>query len=428
MPIDLSTIPMIDTHEHLVDESFRVTRENDILAMFLRHYVTTDLANAGLPGSKLEELCDPGQPLENRWAELEPFLHNVANTAYARALTIAVNDLYGIPRLDRETIAEAGRRVADASQPGLYRKVFHKAGIETAVVHDLDSIYDASLAYGTPVPRPSDPPGLFKKAIKGSDLLYLPDKIAFDQMASALGGSPVHSLQNYLDLIDSVFERSSEAAAVKFGHAYERSLATSKPTFHEADQAFNSLLSSANPEEWGANTAIRPIQDFLIHHIIQQAIRHDLPIQIHTGLLEGSYNNLNNANPRHLIPLLMEYKEARFVLFHGGYPWTRDFIALGKMFPNVWLDMCWVWIISPRTGREMLHEMIETLPQNKVTAFGGDYIFVEGTYGHSVLARQNITRVLEEKVAEKWFGEDEACQYAHAVMYDNARALYVKQT
>jgi hypothetical protein len=37
MPIDISAIPMIDTHEHLVDKSFRVTRENDILAMFLHH-------------------------------------------------------------------------------------------------------------------------------------------------------------------------------------------------------------------------------------------------------------------------------------------------------------------------------------------------------------------------------------------------------
>ena len=175
-----------------------------------------------------------------------------------------------------------------------------------------------------------------------------------------------------------------------------------------------------------ASPARKPVEDYLIHYIIQQAVRRNLPIQIHTGLLEGSYNNLDNANPRHLIPLLAEYKEARFVLFHGGYPWTRDFIALGKMFPNVWLDMCWVWIISPRAGREMLHEMIETLPLNKVTAFGEDYIFVEGTYGHSGLARQNITQVLEEKVAEGWFGEDEAGQYARAVMYDNARQLYSK--
>jgi hypothetical protein len=40
------------------------------------------------------------------------------------------------------------------------------------------------------------------------------------------------------------------------------------------------------------------------------------------------------------------------------------------------------------------------------------------------MARQNITRVLEEKVAEGWFGEDEACQYARAVLYENARQLY----
>jgi predicted TIM-barrel fold metal-dependent hydrolase len=112
------------------------------------------------------------------------------------------------------------------------------------------------------------------------------------------------------------------------------------------------------------------------------------------------------------------------VLFHGSYPWIREFIALGKMFPNVWLDMCWVWVISPQAGRLMLSEMIETIPRNKVTAFGGDYIFIEGSYGHGVMARQNIQRVLVEKVAEGWFGVDEATQYARAVLHDNALDLY----
>ncbi len=426
MPIDISSIPMIDTHEHLVDESFRVEKENDILAMFLRHYVTTDLKNAGLSEYKIEELRDPGQPLQGRWETLEPFWGKVANTAYARALEIAMRDLYDIPALDVETIAEAGRRVKEASQPGLYHKIFTRAGIETAVVHDLDDVYQPGLAYGLAFPRKSDPPGLFKKVIKGSDLLNFNNKTSLLEMIQVHGWSQMHSLQNYLDMIDGIFRFSvgEGAVAVKFGHAYSRSLATRKPTYHEAEQVFNHLLFSASPDEWASHASAQPVEDYVIHHIIQQAIRYHLPIQIHTGLLEGNYNNLDNANPRHLIPLLMEYQEARFVLFHGGYPWTRDYIALGKMFPNVWLDMCWVWVISPTTGREMLHEMIETLPQNKVTAFGGDYLFIEGTYGHSVLARQNIRRVLEEKVAEGWFGEGEALQYARAVMADNARQLY----
>jgi hypothetical protein len=118
----------------------------------------------------LRSCATPGRPLEKRWAELEPFWQKVANTAYAQALTIAVNDLYGIPGLDRETIAEAGRQVADASQPGLYRKVFHKAAIETAVVHDLNGIYDESLDYGLPVPQPSDRVGLIaSKMVQGGN-------------------------------------------------------------------------------------------------------------------------------------------------------------------------------------------------------------------------------------------------------------------
>jgi uncharacterized protein len=215
-----------------------------------------------------------------------------------------------------------------------------------------------------------------------------------------------------------------KAVALKLPHAYNSSLAVSKATYHDAEMVFNQMIGAAYPDESLSHAARQPLTDYLVHYTVQQAAQRGLPIQIHTGLLEGSYNNLQNANPMHLIPLLMEYREARFVLFHGSYPWIREFIALGKMFPNVWLDMCWVWVISPQAGRLILHEAIETIPQNKITAFGGDYIFVEGSYGHSVMARQNIERVLSEKIAEGWFGVDEAMQYARAVLYENALELY----
>jgi predicted TIM-barrel fold metal-dependent hydrolase len=125
-----------------------------------------------------------------------------------------------------------------------------------------------------------------------------------------------------------------------------------------------------------------------------------------------------------LIPLFLEYPDARFVLFHGGYPWIYEFAAIGKEFPNVWLDLCWLWIISPKAGRELLHLLIETIPVNKICAFGGDYKFIEGTYGHSVLMRQAVSRVLDEKIQEKWFTESEAMRYANRILYLNASELY----
>jgi uncharacterized protein len=424
MNLGIANLPIIDTHEHLVDESYRVDVEKDVLSMFLRHYLSTDLANAGIAIERIQAIRDPEVKIEKRWSELEPFWKRVSHTAYAQALKIAVRDLYQVDQINQETIGEIAARVEESSKPGLYSNVFQKAGIEFAVVNDLGEIYDPNTLYDTPFPRPSDPPGLFKKVIHGSPLIVLRNKLQILHMQDVLGSHPIHTLQDWLDVITQVFNRADRAVALKLPYAYNSSLAVSKATIHDAEMVFNQLIGAAYPDESLSHAALQPLTDYLVHYTVRQASQRGLPIQIHTGLLEGSYNNLQNANPMHLIPLLMEYREARFVLFHGSYPWIREFIALGKMFPNVWLDMCWVWIISPQAGRFMLHEAIETIPQNKLTAFGGDYIFIEGSYGHSVMARQNIARVLVEKIAEGWFGTDEAVQYARAVLYDNALELY----
>ena len=424
MCLDIAALPIIDTHEHLVDESYRVHVENDVLSLFLRHYLSTDLVNTGLSFDKIQAIRDPGVSVERRWSELEPFWNSVSHTAYAQALKIAVRDFYGIDRIDRETIGEIAARVQAASRPGLYSSVFQKAGIQYAVVDDLDEVYDPNALYDAPLPRPSAPPGLFKKEIHGSPLFKLNSKNQILHAQERLGSPPIRSLQDWLDLIPQVLDRAQGAVALKLTHAYDSSLAVGKAGYHAAEMVFNSILRAADPDESLSQSARRPLMDYLLHYTVQQATRRGLPIQIHTGLLEGSFNNLRNADPLHLIPLFMENRDARFVLFHGSYPWIREFLALGKMFPNVWLDLCWVWVISPQAGRVILHEAIETIPRNKITAFGGDYIFIEGSYGHSVMARQNIARVLSEKIAEGWFGADEALAYARAVLYDNALALY----
>lgn len=424
MSLDISNLPIIDTHEHLADESHRVNNEKDVLSLFLRHYITTDLVNAGLSREKILEIRDPSVKIEKRWNDLEPFWQRVTHTAYAQALKIAVRDLYQIDQINRETIGEIADRVEEASKPGLYTHIFQKAGIKSAIVNDLDSIYNPNNVYETPIPRPSDPPGLFKKVFNGRALIYIRNKTQILQMQELLHWNPIHSLQDWLDIIAYMFTQYPETAALKLPHAYGSSLAVTKATYHDAEMVFNQMLGSSYPDESLSHAAGQPLLDYLVHFSIQQAVKHNIPIQIHTGLLEGSYNNLQNANPLLLTPLLMEYREARFVLFHGSYPWIREFITLGKMYPNVWLDMCWVWIISPQAGRLILNEIIETIPQNKVTAFGGDYIFIEGSYGHSVMARKNIERVLADKISEGWFGVDEAMQYARAILHDNALELY----
>jgi predicted TIM-barrel fold metal-dependent hydrolase len=158
--------------------------------------------------------------------------------------------------------------------------------------------------------------------------------------------------------------------------------------------------------------------------MIGEAERRRLPIQIHTGLQEGNENVVSHSNPELLINLFMEYKDARFDIFHGAWPYWEELGAIAKNFPNVYIDMCWMHIISPARSRSALSDWLDEVPANKIMGFGGDYIFVEGAYGHSVIARENVAKVLASKVDEGTYSMEQAKKYASWILRENPMRLF----
>jgi len=120
----------------------------------------------------------------------------------------------------------------------------------------------------------------------------------------------------------------------------------------------------------------------------------------------------------------MKYPETKFDIFHGSFPYMGELATLAKNFQNVYIDMCWLPIISPTAARLWLHQWLETVPVNKIMGFGGDYLFVEGTYGHSVIARQVVAETLAEKVEAGYLSLEEARYIARRILRDNAIELF----
>jgi predicted TIM-barrel fold metal-dependent hydrolase len=166
------------------------------------------------------------------------------------------------------------------------------------------------------------------------------------------------------------------------------------------------------------------LQDYLLHKVIQQAAEHRLPVQIHTGLQAGNRNHISWTNPSHLSSLLDEYQQVRFDLFHGGYPYCGEFATLAKNLPNVYPDLCWLHIIAPGVAKRLLHELIETVPANKILGYGGDFFHVEGAYAHAQMARAVTAEVLAERVEEGYLKEDEAASLLEGILYQNGKELF----
>jgi uncharacterized protein len=216
------------------------------------------------------------------------------------------------------------------------------------------------------------------------------------------------------------------AVAFKCGLAYRRSLHFERASYADAERQFNELLRSdyAIFKEWRAFRPGTELQDFMMHFILNKANKMGAVLQIHTGLLEGSGNIIQNSDPALLSTLFYEYPDVTFDVFHIGYPYHQVLSALAKMYPNVFIDMCWAHIISPVACVRALSEWLETLPYCKISAFGGDYAFIDGVYGHQCMARENVAEALSEKVELGRMGLEDAIEVAHALFYENPKRIF----
>jgi hypothetical protein len=404
-------LPVIDTHEHFAGRESDRNREADVLNEYLEHYFSCDLVSAGLSQEQLTYARDVSKPLMQRWDVVKPFWQASRYTGYGRSLDIAARDLYGIPGISGDTIEELNRAFRKALQPGWYQHVLkEKSGIEVSL---LDSNLDCDRTY-------------FRSVYRLDRFVYPQDTTVFDDVEKETGIT-VHTLQDWMDACEKSLENAfaKGAVALKSGLAYERSLNYEEADVNVAEKEFGAVRSSKTKEELLQNVIQRKaFQDFMMHHVMKLANERELVFQIHTGHQEGNANTIRNSDPSLLNNLFLKYPGITFDIFHIGYPFQNILSSLAKMFPHVYIDMCWAHIISPQACIDALVEWLDAVPYNKISAFGGDYAFVDGVYGHQYIARENVSKSLARKVDESIFDEDTAVHIAEMLFYTNPKNIF----
>jgi len=237
-------------------------------------------------------------------------------------------------------------------------------------------------------------------------------------------GAPILSLNDLVNSLNSEFDKRMQQGitCIKSPAAYYRSLYYEDVSKEKAEEVFNFIRESQEKEI--DFEKVKPLSDYMMHRMLDLALKYHIPVQIHTGLQAGDGNYIMNSNPALLANLFIKYRGVQFILFHGGYPYGGELASLAKNFRNVYIDLCWVYLISPSYSERYLHEWLETIPANKIMAFGGDYENVENIYGHLLFAREIITKVLSAKVRDGYFSEKEALKIAQMILHDNAVNLF----
>lgn len=404
---------IIDTHEHLPGHENRRDQNGDLFTEFLNQYFNRDLVSAGCAEEVITRVKNKEGSVMDRWLKLEPYWEVSRHTGYGRALEHAAKDIYGVSGITRDTIEELYKRFEDGKQPGHFEYVLKEKSRIRISLLDGDQDCDRNL---------------FRPVFRTEQFLFPEDDQDLINAVKEVGGTRAHSFSDWLDACDAAVDKAIKngAVAYKIGMAYSRSLAIAQPRYQEAEDCFLGFKDALHHPDWLKRPLqrTRAFEDYMLHHVLKRLTRHDIPVQIHTGLQEGSGNEIRNSDPLLLSPTFLQYKDLDFVLMHIGYPWHIQLAALAKTFPNVYLDMCWAHIISPNASVAALDEWLDAVPFNKICAFGGDYGFVDGVYGHQILARENVARALTNKVNLGIFDEDKALHIARRLFIDNPHHIF----
>lgn len=412
----IQSLKIIDTHEHLPFESER-PKDTDVLAEWLTHYFSCDLVSAGLSDKDLVTARDSRQDIKKRWKIVEPYWHAAESTGYGRSLAIAARDIYGIDAINAKTIGQLDHLFKESRmRGGHYRFVLQdKSGIALSI---RDSM---------PIPyKETKDPFVFTMRTDG---FICPTHYSQMRTTGSEVGSEVHTLADWMEItrrhIEKHLNGHTRVVCLKCGLAYHRTLRFDKVTYADAEQAFNELFSDCNLPDWRPSIkAGKALSDWMMHFVCRVADDNRLVYQIHTGIQEGNGNFIYDSNPALLTNLFLEYRNARFDIFHMGYPYVMELGTLAKNFRNVFIDMCWGHIISPEAARRALVEWLDAVPANKISAFGGDYCFVDGVYGHQFLARRNVAAALAQKVADGTLSLSRAREIATWMFVDNPKRLF----
>jgi len=412
----IQSLKIIDTHEHLPFESDR-PKETDVLAEWLAHYFSSDLVSAGLSDDGLAAARDSRQDIKKRWRIVEPYWHAAESTGYGRPLGLAAKDLYGIDRISADTIEQLDKAFKEArARGGHYDFVLRKkSGIALSIRDAMPDPYTES----------EDP---FVFTLQASQFIC-PTHYAQMRAAGAKEGMEIHTLADWMEAARRYIERhldgKTRVVCLKSALAYMRNLRYDKVPYADAERAFMEYFADRNLADWRApiKTA-KVLEDFMMHHVCRVADDNKLVHQFHTGIQEGNGNFIYDSNPVLLTNLVMEYRNVRFDMFHMGYPYMLELGNMAKNFRNVFIDMCWGHAISPEGARRALVEWLDVVPANKIMAFGGDYCFVDGVYGHQLLARQNVAASLAQKVTDGTITLARAKEIADWVFIENPKDLF----
>jgi hypothetical protein len=261
--------------------------------------------------------------------------------------------------------------------------------------------------------------------------VYVPlqEKLLKRELAQAGLSTLPKTFSAYLAFVSKILEqnRAHGGVSIKFEVAYFRTLHFDDPPKVAAASIYNRYNAGGKPS--AAEHAV--FEDFMFRYLLREAGRLHLAVQIHTAVGTGDFFSLTGGNVLNLENVLRDprYGNVNFVLLHGGYPFQEQAIWLAAR-ENVYLDSSLMGLyLYPADLAEVLRHWLLLYPDKVV--FGSDAFPFNEAIGAEEsdwlaieTARKALAAALSRMILDGEVSEQQALQFAHAYLHDNAARIY----
>ena len=412
----LQTIPLLDAHTHLDAAHLSARGLADIL---LYHMVVSDLYSAGCPsGHRVEAGTE-----EERLQEALPFLPFIRNTSCFCGVRIILRDLYGFDeKITAENWQTLDEQIRTAAQDLQWpREILRRANINRALTQyegRRDGSADDCLQYSfeettfcrVSSQEPRDMPLRELERVSGHRVVALDDvHTALEAYGTQIPYGQVLTFANHLSTDITYREVGKEEMAVALAQR-KRAMA--------GNEGCSRLPFS-----------VRDVfSNYLLNELLAELERHgeEIVFQFSFGAEPLPYETGSKAKPDtvfEIAELLERFPKLRFNVFLSSVAASQPLCTLARECPNLSFAGYWWHNFFPGAIRQVMHERLDMLPLNKQIGFFSDAYCVDWTYAKAVLVRQELARVLAEKIERGQYTEEFALDLARHLFWETPQTL-----
>ncbi len=409
---EMVDVPTVDCHSHtMLRREYEAQAVEDRNLFTITSYFRRD--EGGIVEMGHERSLAGARSDGERWQRLKSIIERAQNVSYFRHNIATYQGIFDFADddLTDDNWAALNERIKEwTARPGWYDHVTREKCNLVTQIRNVPWYEDWEPEYFTATLR-------MEPAIRDGSLLAAEQRAPFEAHMNREFSTVAALKQGLADYVDGYVRRGT--IGIKLAHAYNRTLATEDVPEAAVETIWQRALRGEEPSA----ADVRAFQDHIIWWLAGLCTDENLIFQIHTGM-QSNWGHIPDSDPLHLLPMIRAHRNTRFDLFHAGYPYGRELGVLGKHYPNVWLNMCWVYIITMAGARQILSEWIDLVPHYRLLGFGSDLSWPEMIYGHLVMARSCIADVLAEKVERDFLSKAAALELARGLMHDSPLAFY----